>query len=254
MIERQFIKQNLKQFAIQEYITSHLSNVGHSYTKIQKTPLGEKIVICASRPGLIVGKSGANITKLTKDLKKTFKLENPQIELIEVENIYADAGIVAEIISNSLERYGSQRFKGIGHKVMSEVMRAGAWGVEILISGKIPSSRARSWRFWQGYLKKCGDIAITGVKKAYSVAKLKTGVIGIKVSILPKTTKLPDKIEILKKSEEKIEEIDEEAQKENQEKQKEKSEKSSDAKKEKPKKGKSKTKKSSKTKKESDKK
>ncbi len=212
MIERQFIKQNLKKFAIQEYITSNLSNVGHSYTKLQKTPLGEKIIICASRPGLIVGKSGANITRLTKELKQKFDLENPQIELIEVENIYADAGIVAEIIANSLERYGSQRFKGIGHKVMGEVMNAGAWGVEILISGKIPSARARSWRFWQGYLKKCGDIAISGVKKAYAVAKLKTGVIGIKVSILPKTTKLPDKIKLLKKPETAIEETDEPAE------------------------------------------
>lgn len=210
MIERQFVKQNLKKFAIQEYITSNLSNVGHSYTKLQKTPLGEKIIICASRPGLIVGKSGANITKLTNELKQKFNLENPQIELVEVENIYQDAGIVAEIISNSLERYGSQRFKGIGHKVMTEVMKAGAWGVEIVISGKIPSSRARSWRFWQGYLKKCGDIAIVGVNKAYTVAKLKTGVIGIKVSILPKTTKLPDKIKLLKDVKEIVEEIKEE--------------------------------------------
>ena len=213
MIERKFVKENLKNFAIQEYITNHLTNVGHSYTKLQRTPLGEKIIICASRPGLVVGKSGANITKLTKELKEHFKLENPQIELLEVENIYGDANIVAEIISNSLERYGSQRFKGVGHKVMTEVMKAGALGVEILISGKIPSSRAKSWRFYQGYLKKCGDIAIVGVKKAYAVAKLKTGVIGIKVSILPKDIKLPDRVEIQSEQKEVIEEVEEEHKK-----------------------------------------
>ena len=49
-------------------------------------------------------------------------------------------------------------------------MKAGALGIEILISGKIPSSRAKRWRFYQGYLKKCGDISIEGVKTAYDVA------------------------------------------------------------------------------------
>lgn len=207
MIERKFVKQNLKNFAIEEYITSHLSNVGHSYTKLQRTPLGEKIIICASRPGLIVGKGGANISKLTKDLKKAFRLENPQIELVEVENVFGDAGIVAEMIANSLERFGSRRFKGVGHKVMNNVMQAGALGVEIIITGKIPSSRARSWRFYSGYLKKCGDIALVGVKKAYQTAKLKTGVVGIKVSILPPDVKLPDRV-TFRKDESGVEEME----------------------------------------------
>jgi len=40
---------------------------------------------------------------------------------------------------------------------MTEVMRAGALGIEIVVSGKVPSARAKSWRFYSGYLKKCGD-------------------------------------------------------------------------------------------------
>jgi small subunit ribosomal protein S3 len=209
MIERKFVKHNLKKFAIQEYIIGSLYNVGHSYTKLQKTPLGEKIIICASRPGLIVGKSGTNIIKLTRDLKEKFDLENPQIELVEVDNIYGDASIVAEMIANSLERFGSQRFKGIGHKVMTDVMNNGAMGIEIIISGKIPSARAKSWRFYQGYLKKCGDIAISGVRKAQAAAKLKTGIIGVKVSILPNSTKLPDHVEFRDEIQEIIEPIPE---------------------------------------------
>ena len=89
-------------------------------------------------------------------MKDIFNLENPQVEISEVEIPDLDANIVAERIVNSLERYGHQRFKGIGHKAMEDVMRAGALGIEILISGKIPSDRSKSWRFYQGYLKKSG--------------------------------------------------------------------------------------------------
>jgi small subunit ribosomal protein S3 len=195
MIERKFVAENLKEYQIEEYLRSVLGKAGLSYIKMQRTPLGEKIIICASRPGIIVGKSGSNITRLTKELKERFHLENPQIELLEAEDSMTNANIVAESIANSLERFGTARFKGIGHKAMADIMSAGARGVEILISGKVPSSRAKTWRFYMGYLKKSGDIAVSGVNTAYASAKLKTGIIGVQVRIMPSTTKLPDDIE-----------------------------------------------------------
>jgi len=206
MIERKFIAQKKKEFQIQEFIAKNLKRVGHSHTKLQRTPLGEKIVIYASRPGLIVGRKGQNIKKLTKTLKKKFDLENPQIEISEIENVNLDAQIVAERITNTLERFGTTKFKGIGHKVMTDVIGSGALGIEILISGKIPSARAKSWRFYSGYLKKCGDVA-SGVKRAYSAAQLKTGIVGIKVSIMPADIRLPDDIKILEKKIEVVEEL-----------------------------------------------
>jgi len=197
MIERKFIAQKIKEFQIQEFVGENLKGAGHSHTKLVKTPLGEKIIIFASRPGLVVGKKGQNIKQLTKTLKKKFGLENPQIEINEVENIGLDANIIAERIADSIEKYGTSKFKAIGHKVMIDVMNSGALGIEIIISGKIPSSRAKSWRFYSGYLKKCGDTAITGIRKAYSTAKLKTGIVGIKVSIMPPDINLPDKIKLV---------------------------------------------------------
>jgi small subunit ribosomal protein S3 len=197
MIERKFVNQNIKEFEIKEYIRQNLSRVGLSDVKLQRTPLGEKIIISTSRPGLVVGRSGTNITKLTHELKQVFKLENPQIEIEEVSNIGLDPNIIAEMIANSLEKFGIARFKGIGHKAMSDIMAAGALGVEILISGKVPSTRAKTWRFNQGYLKKCGDIAVSEVKVAYASAQLKIGTIGIKVSIMTPDTQLPDRMRIL---------------------------------------------------------
>ncbi|KHO46804.1 MAG: 30S ribosomal protein S3P, small subunit ribosomal protein S3 [archaeon GW2011_AR3] len=207
MIERQFVAQKIKEYQIQEYIRNTLKRVGHSHTKLQKTPLGEKIIIHALRPGLVVGKKGQNIKKLTNTLKRKFNLENPQIEIAEVEAPYHDAHIVSERIAESLEKFGSARFKGISHKAMEDTMKNGALGIEILISGKVPSARAKQWRFYTGYLKKSGDIAQIGVNKAYAEAQLKTGTIGIQVRIMPPDIELPDDIEVVEDATTEVHEI-----------------------------------------------
>lgn len=207
MIERQFVKQKVKEFMISETTKEGLKGAGYSHTKVQRTPLGDKVIIYASRPGMVVGRRGQNIKELTSQLQAKFNLENPHIEISEVENINLDPQIVAQRIANTLEKFGPSRFKAIGHKMMSSIMDGGALGVEILISGKIPSSRAKRWRFYQGYLKKCGDLAIVGVKKAETIANLKSGIVGIKVSIMPPDLRLPDAVELIKEKEEIVEEV-----------------------------------------------
>jgi small subunit ribosomal protein S3 len=209
MEQSKILTQKIKEFKIQEFVESSLKGVGLSTTKLVPTPLGDKIVISASRPGLIVGRKGQSIKKLTNMLKNKFKLENPQIEINEITNINLDPEIVAERIANSLERFGLSRFKGVGHKTMSDVMSAGALGIEIIISGKVPSSRAKRWRFYKGYLKKCGQVAIDGVKKSQKVAHLKTGAIGIDVKIMPPDIKLPDTVKFGIDQEEVVEELTE---------------------------------------------
>jgi small subunit ribosomal protein S3 len=196
MIERDFVNRKKKEFQIQEFIKDNLRGAGISSSKIQRTPLGEKIIISASRPGLIIGSGGSSIKKLTSQLKKEFGLDNPQIEINEVKDDNLIASIVAEKIATALEKYGTMRFKGIGHKAMTDTLASGAKGIEILISGKIPSARAKVWRFYQGYIKKCGDASVTIVDTAYEVANLKSGIVGVKVSIMPPDVILPDHIKL----------------------------------------------------------
>lgn len=195
MSYKKIVAQKIKEFQIQEFIKDNLKQVGLSSSKLQMTPLGEKIIVNAARPGLIVGRKGQSIKKLTNQLKKKFNLENPQIEINELDNPNLDANIIAERVATSLERFGSARFKGIGHKVLEDVMNAGALGIELVVSGKVPSARAKRWRFYQGYLKKSGEIAISGVKTAYAAAQLKSGTIGIQVRIMP-PIELPDKVKM----------------------------------------------------------
>ena len=65
------------------------------------------------------------------------------------------------------------------------------------MSGKIPSSRAKSWRFAKGYLKKTGYVSDFLVDKAKESVTLKTGVVGIQVQIMLPDTKLPDNIDFI---------------------------------------------------------
>ncbi len=229
MIEKNFVAQKVKEFEIEEFVEKSLARAGLSGVKVQRTPLGEKIVVYTSRPGLVVGRNGESIRKLTKNLKKKFNLENPQVEISEIRDVNSDPNIVAERIAAMLEKYGTTRFKGIMHKVMEDVMNAGAMGVEIIISGKIPSSRAKAWRVYSGYLKKCGNIALREVKRRRNSAELKTGTVGIKVSIMPSDVKLPDKMKLIEESgeipEQKEEKEKVEAKEEKQTEDKEKNEK-----------------------------
>ncbi len=211
MIEHQFISQKMKEFMVRNYIASKLAKTGYARTEIKRTPLGDKVIIYTTRPGLVVGQKGENIKNMTEVLKKKYGLENPQIEIGEVENQYLDVNSVADRIAYVLEKFGSKRFKAVGYKTLQNIMDSGALGAEIIISGKVPSSRAKSWRFSAGYLKKSGDISANYVKRTHVYAKLKSGIVGIKVSIMLPDTPLPDKIVLLDEDDKKIkvEEVEE---------------------------------------------
>jgi small subunit ribosomal protein S3 len=214
MIERKFVAEKMRELEVEEYIAKEIGSDKYSFLQIKRTPLGEKITIYTSRPGFIVGKKGETIKKMTYVLKNKFKMENPQIEVAEFDNPNLDAKSMADFIAGSLERFGANRFKSVGYKVLQRIMDAGAMGAEIKISGRgVPSSRAKSWRFYAGYLKKSGDISESQVLKAITSANLKSGTVGVKVSIMPSTIQLPDKI-IFTTVAEKTEEVKEESAKE----------------------------------------
>ncbi len=215
MIEKQFITRKIKEVQIQEYIASQLTKTGYSHTEIKRTPLGEKIIVYTTRPGLVVGKKGENIQRLTATLKKRFKMENPQIEIGEIKEPNLDCYYIVDRIISTLERFGAKRFKSIGYNTLQHIMDAGAIGVEIIIAGRgVPSSRSRSWRFSAGYLKKSGDISENYIPEAKSVANLKSGSVGVKVKILTPDIILPDKMHLKQNKEIKVEEIIEEPKEE----------------------------------------
>ncbi|MCA9496941.1 MAG: 30S ribosomal protein S3 [Nanoarchaeota archaeon] len=197
MIERKIIGDKSMGFSITNFIKSELGDVPIKLVDFEKTPLGERITIHTSTPGLVIGREGSNVKKLTGSLKTNFGFENPQIKIAEVKEASLSATIVARSIANDLARFGSQKFKLTGFKALQNIMFAGAMGCEIRITGKLPSSRAKSWRFNKGYLKKTGYVSDFLIDKAIESVTLKTGVVGIQVSIMLPNTPLPDRIKYL---------------------------------------------------------
>jgi small subunit ribosomal protein S3 len=195
MDEKKFVDFKKREYAIKKYIWNNLGKGKVSSIKVEYTPIGEKIIVSTDKPGLIIGSRGEKIDMLTRVLKQRFKLENPNIEINEIQNSSLDAQLVADRIALDIEKFGNLKFKNIAYKELQKIMKAGALGVEIRLSGKLPSDRAKSWRFAAGYLKKVGDSAKV-VARAQSTALTKLGISGIKVSILPPNAKIHDKIEI----------------------------------------------------------
>lgn len=195
MDEKKFVQFKKEELAMRKYIWDNLGKGKISSIKVEYTPVGEKIIVSTDRPGLIIGSRGSKINELTRNLKQRFKLENPNIEIEEIENPDFDAQLVADRIAIELEKLGNLKFKTIAYRELSRIMRAGALGVELRLSGKLPSDRARTWRFTQGYLKKVGDSAKV-VNTASATALTKLGITGITVSILSPKAKIHDKVEI----------------------------------------------------------
>ena len=204
MIEKQIINKKIRELLIQKYIDRELPKACYSKIDLKKTPLGEKIIVHTAKPGLVVGRKGANIDKITSALKINFKMENPQVEIAELENPNLDPRSIAETIVSSFERFGPKRFKSMGYRELQKIIDAGAIGAEIVISGRgVPSKRSKTWRFSEGHLKKSGDISANHMKKATVIANLKSGAIGIKVNILTPDIRLPDDLRFKYKEEEK---------------------------------------------------
>jgi len=195
MEERKIVSLKKEEFAIREYIKKTIGKGKLSKVRIEYTPVGEKIIVATHKPGLVIGRKGETINALTNTLKTKFKMDNPHIEIDEILEPEFDAQIMADEIALSLERFGPLKFKVVAYRTLQRIVNAGALGVEIRLSGKLPGARAKTWRFAQGYLKKTGDSAKV-VDRAQARAETKPGTVGVKVSILSPHAKLIDKISI----------------------------------------------------------
>ncbi|RJS69719.1 30S ribosomal protein S3 [Candidatus Bathyarchaeota archaeon] len=194
-IVKHFITESIKRTEIDEFLQKRLERAGYGGVNISKTPLGTHIVIYAMRPGLVIGRGGETIKELARVLEEKFNVPNPQISVSEIEIPELNAYIVASRIASALQR--GVHFRRAGFWALNRVMEAGALGVEIIISGKLRTERARYEKFKAGYMPKCGDPALKYMRKAEVHVQLKPGIFGVKVRIMPPDAKFPDKIQII---------------------------------------------------------
>lgn len=195
MEEKTFVNVKKDEYNIKLFVKKMFGKGKVSRVFIEYTPVGEKVVIATHKPGLIIGKKGEKIAQLTEILKKKFNMENPHVDIEEITHPEFDAQLIADDIALTLEKFGASKYKSTSYKVLSRIKKAGALGAELRVSGKLPSDRARVWRFTYGYLKKTGEPSNV-VDRAESVAETKQGVIGINVAVLAPNVQMHDRITI----------------------------------------------------------
>ena len=192
--EHQFIEDGLQRSQIDEFFAEELGRAGYGGMDVAKTPMGTQIVLKAEKPGMVIGKGGKNIRKVTTELEDRFDLDDPQIDVQEVDEPDLNARIVADRLGNALER--GWYFRKAGHTTIDRIMEAGALGAEIVLSGKVTGARSRVEKFNRGYIKHNGEPAQEIVDEGQGVAVMKLGTIGVTVKIIPPGAELPDDFEI----------------------------------------------------------
>jgi len=192
--ELQFIQDGIQRTQIDEFFEDELGRAGYGGMDVAKTPMGTQIVLKAEKPGMVIGKGGKNIRKITTTLEEEFGLEDPQVDVQEVEEPDLNARIVADRLANALER--GWYFRKAGHTTIDRIMESGAKGAEIVLSGKVTGARSRVEKFNRGYIKHNGEPAEDIVDHGQGVAVMKLGTIGVDVKIIPPNAELPDDFEI----------------------------------------------------------
>ncbi|MDH7506816.1 MAG: 30S ribosomal protein S3 [Candidatus Thermoplasmatota archaeon] len=193
--ERNFIKENTNRVLIKEFLIKKIEGAGFGGMNIQRTPMGTRINILVERPGMVIGKGGNKIKELTDSIRDNFKVDNPQIEIEEAgSKASLNAQIMAEKLAEALER--GWHFRRAGHSTVRRIMDAGAKGCQVIIAGKLTGARHRTEKFTEGHVKYCGETAREVMETGFAVAKLKPGVLGVKVRIMRPDAKLPDEIKI----------------------------------------------------------
>jgi len=192
--EHQFIEDGLQRSQIDEFFADELGRAGYGGMEVAKTPMGTQIVLMAEKPGMVIGKGGKNIRKVTRELEERFDLDDPQIDVQEVDEPDLNAQIVADRLANALER--GWYFRKAGHTTIDRIMDAGALGAEIVLSGKVTGARSRVEKFNRGYIKHNGEPASEVVDEGQGVSVMKLGTIGVTVKIIPPGAELPDDFRI----------------------------------------------------------
>ena len=194
-IERKFIADNFRKLEVKEFLEKGLDRAGCGEIDIQRTPAGTRVIVYAQRPGLVIGRKGGTIRKSTNILKTKYHIDNPQIEVNELEISELNAKVMAKSVASAIER--GIHFRRAAYTALRRIMEAGARGVEIEVSGKLTGDRSKTVKFLDGSMKHCGEPALIYVEKGQARASPKPGVIGVTVKLIPPGVRLPDEIELL---------------------------------------------------------
>ena len=164
------IRRNVDRQLVREYLLKETERAGFGGLTFNRTPEGTKVTLRAEQVGRVIGRRGKVIHDLQRRLQEDFELDNPQLEVEEIEESRTNAQVMASRLASSLER--GWFFRRAGHSTVQNIMDAGARGCIVILSGKITGARHRVEKFQKGHIKYCGETALQFMDVGFSTACL----------------------------------------------------------------------------------
>lgn len=184
------VNSNYRNLELDEFLKEELKDAGYGGVDIQKSPLGTRLTLYVTRPGLVIGRKGSGIKDLTSKLEIKYGLMNPQISVVELEIPELNPKIMCNRIAQLIER--GTAFRRAALWTVNTIKNAGALGVEVTISGKLRSERAHFEKHSAGVIPKSGNMADRVVKEGITHVLTKMGIMGIRLKIAIKNAVPPE--------------------------------------------------------------
>jgi small subunit ribosomal protein S3 len=177
--ERNYAKWLKEDLKIREFVKKEHYATGISSIEIERSPNKVKVTVHTAKPGIVIGKRGAGVEKLKKDLQA---LSNSEVilNIVEVRKPELDAQLVAEGVATQLERRVS--FRRAMKKAVTTTLKFGAKGIRIACSGRLGGAEM-SRREWYREGRVPLHTLRADISYGYAIARTTYGVIGVKVWI-----------------------------------------------------------------------
>jgi small subunit ribosomal protein S3 len=182
----------LEDYKLRKFIKEKLYHAGVSRIEIERSSKRVRLRIYTSRPGIVIGKKGAEIALLKKSIEKITDRE-VLIDIQEVRKPEIDAQLVAENVALQIERRVA--FRRAMKRGVSSAMRFGALGVKIICSGRLGGAEmARTEWYREGRVPL--HTLRADIDYGFIAARTTYGVIGVKVFIFKGEVLKKDEVEL----------------------------------------------------------
>ena len=177
--ERDFAKKLSEDIMLRRYVRNRLQKASISKIEISRTPKQITLTIHTARPGIVIGRKGAEVDKLREELQRVTG-KDVQLNINEIKRPELDAYLVAESIASQLE--GKVYFRRAMKKAMQSTMRMGAEGIRICCSGRLGGAEmARVEQYKEGRIPL--HTLRADIDFARATSRTTYGTIGVKVWI-----------------------------------------------------------------------
>jgi small subunit ribosomal protein S3 len=182
----------LEDFNIRKYLKKKLGHAGVSKIEIERSSKRVRLRIFTSRPGIIIGKKGAEIVQLKQDVEKMIS-QDVIIDIQEIRKPELDAQLVSENIALQIVRRVA--FRRAMKRGIQSAMRFGAQGVKVICSGRLGGAEmARTELYREGRVPL--HTLRADIDYGFSEANTTYGIVGIKVFIFKGEILKKDAVEV----------------------------------------------------------